>query len=111
DTTVMRHHVSKPLPSILEVRPDLPASLDMLMRRATAKDPADRYSNVLQLASDFRAIAGLVKTPIVVNTPKPETGVMTRPLPIASDTGPMPVEQSNTLILETTELGSSGAQT
>lgn len=111
DTTVMRHHVSKPLPSILEVRPDLPASLDMLMRRATAKDPADRYSNVLQLASDFRAIAGLVKTPIVINTPKPETGVMTRPLPIASDTGPMPVEQSNTLILETTELGSSGAQT
>ena len=112
DTTVMRNHVSKPLPSILEVRPDLPASLDILMRRATAKDPADRYASVLQLASDFRAIAGLVKNPIVL-TSKSETGLMTRPLPIADDGGAVPVEQSNTLILETTNLGmgESGGQT
>jgi WD40 repeat protein/serine/threonine protein kinase len=51
-------HMSEPLPSLRDPRPDLPAGLDDVIQQATAKKPADRYADVLSLARDFRRALG-----------------------------------------------------
>ena len=48
---VMARHRSLPAPSIQIFRPDLPAGVDAVIRKALAKSPADRY----QRASEFAA--------------------------------------------------------
>jgi serine/threonine protein kinase len=46
----------EPAPSVQELRPELPAELDDIVKGALAKDPADRYRSGIELASD---LAGL----------------------------------------------------
>lgn len=41
----MRAVIEDAVPSILEFRPELPESLDAVVRKALAKDPADRYQS------------------------------------------------------------------
>ncbi|HEX2620952.1 MAG TPA: protein kinase, partial [Phototrophicaceae bacterium] len=47
-------HLSEPVPNLFEVNPDLPLALNNVIQRATAKDPAGRYKDVLDLVSDYR---------------------------------------------------------
>ncbi len=47
-------HLNEPLPPLYEARPDLPDQLDMVIQRATAKNPAERYANVLEMYAEFR---------------------------------------------------------
>lgn len=47
-------HLNDPIPTILERRPDLPESLDMVLQRATSKDPDDRYKSVIDFAVAFK---------------------------------------------------------
>jgi len=47
-------HLSEPLPSVHERRLDIPPAVDNVIRKATAKDPGDRYPDTLALAKDFR---------------------------------------------------------
>jgi serine/threonine protein kinase len=49
-TVIMMKQVQDPPPSILEVRPDLPASVDNLIRRALAKQPAGRFQTAGELS-------------------------------------------------------------
>lgn len=42
-TVIMMKHVQDPPPSILTARPDLPAAVDDVVRRALAKQPVDRF--------------------------------------------------------------------
>lgn len=42
------------IPYVRQMRPDLPATLDGVIQRATAKDPGDRYHTAQSLAEDFR---------------------------------------------------------
>ncbi|MCH7662315.1 MAG: protein kinase, partial [Chloroflexi bacterium] len=51
-------HLNEPLPDLISIRSDLPEELSEVIDKATAKNPADRYSDVLQLAADFRAALG-----------------------------------------------------
>ena len=51
---LIQQHLNEPLPSVLEERPDLPATVDWVLGRATAKDPDARYSNVMDLATSMR---------------------------------------------------------
>ena len=51
-------HLRDPLPDLKEFSPDLPAELDSVIQRATAKDPADRYPDVGSLLADFRRALG-----------------------------------------------------
>src|SRR5262249_52520907 len=44
----------EPLPSVLLRQPDLPPALDDIIRRATVKNPDNRYSDVLSVAADFK---------------------------------------------------------
>lgn len=50
-------HLNEPLPSLRDLRPDLPASLEHVIMTATAKKPADRYASVRDLAVEFRKAA------------------------------------------------------
>jgi ABC-type glycerol-3-phosphate transport system substrate-binding protein len=47
-----------PLPSILDVRPELPPCIDEVISRATAKDPGARFADVLALAAAVRDALG-----------------------------------------------------
>ena len=47
-------HVMETLPSLHFKRPELPAALNDVIQKATAKDPTDRYGDVLEFAQAFR---------------------------------------------------------
>jgi hypothetical protein len=46
-------HVNEPAPSVLERRPDCPMRLDLAVRRAMAKDPADRFDSMDDFADEL----------------------------------------------------------
>ncbi|MGE5221777.1 MAG: protein kinase domain-containing protein, partial [Omnitrophica WOR_2 bacterium] len=61
---LLEKHLHDPLPSVRLARPDLPAAVDDVIQRATAKDASQRYQDALTLAADFRrALSGDVIKP------------------------------------------------
>ncbi|MBZ4421104.1 AAA family ATPase [Myxococcus sp. RHSTA-1-4] len=46
----------RPLPSIRDCRPELPAEVDALLGRATAREPARRFQSVQELADQLEAL-------------------------------------------------------
>ena len=97
---VMMAHILEPPPNILEVRADLPEEIAVVIRRALAKNPDDRFQTAHELAAAFdAAIANIPPeqpTPILPKLPKSEPTKTTRPKssptvhspPQASDTAP-----------------------
>ncbi len=69
---VARGHVAAPLVPPRQVRPDLPAALDHILRRALDKDPRERPSAAL-LARDLQraALGARVEAPVVPEGPGP----------------------------------------
>jgi len=62
---------NEPLPSLQATRPDLPAGLDGVVQRATAKDPDERYPDVLAMVADVhQALRGAM--PAAAWVPEPE---------------------------------------
>ncbi len=60
---LLNKHLNEPLPSIQALRPELPATVDEVIQRATAKDPGQRYADTLALAAAFRqAVEGGIAT-------------------------------------------------
>ncbi len=53
-TELLNHQINTPLPSLQVNRPDIPEPFDMVIMQATAKDPLDRYQDVLKMAADFQ---------------------------------------------------------
>jgi WD40 repeat protein/DNA-binding SARP family transcriptional activator len=62
--TLLVKHLHEPLPAVTVLRPELPPAVDEVIQRATAKDPAQRFPDVLNLANTFRQ-ALTVKADIV----------------------------------------------
>jgi WD40 repeat protein/serine/threonine protein kinase/two-component SAPR family response regulator len=56
-------HLHEPIPGARVLRPELPPAVDEVIQQATAKDPQDRYADVLELAA---ALQGAV-----ADTPQP----------------------------------------
>lgn len=57
-------HLNEILPTVLERRPDLPESVDIVLQRGTSKDPDDRYKSVIDFAVAFKdALADGVTAP------------------------------------------------
>ena len=48
-------HLREPLPPLHQQRPDIPAAVDHVLARATAKDPADRFPDVVAFATALQA--------------------------------------------------------
>jgi serine/threonine-protein kinase len=59
DSTVAEatRHATAPVPSIHDLKGELPASLDRVFRKALAKEPADRYSTAAEFVAELRAAA------------------------------------------------------
>jgi WD40 repeat protein len=53
-TSLLLKHLSDPLPPLSDLLDDIPDSVEKVIQRATAKDPAQRYSDVPTLAAAFR---------------------------------------------------------
>ena len=47
-------HLNEPLPLVAATRPDVPAAVDAVLQKATAKKPSHRYQSVLEMATSFR---------------------------------------------------------
>lgn len=58
-TIVMMKHLQDPVPSVLEERDDLPASVARVVARAMAKVPRNRYQNVAELVEDLTIASGM----------------------------------------------------
>lgn len=67
NTTMMEvilKQINEPLPPLPSVNPDVPSAIDAIIQRATDKDPAIRYPDVLSFALAFReAVPGLAPVP------------------------------------------------
>ncbi len=58
-TIVMMKHLQEPVPSVLEERSDLPASVARVVARAMAKVRDNRYQNVAELIEDLTIASGM----------------------------------------------------
>jgi serine/threonine protein kinase/ABC-type glycerol-3-phosphate transport system substrate-binding protein len=54
-TALLDRHVRDALPSVRDVRPELPRGVDEVIARATAKDQSQRFSDIVEVASELRA--------------------------------------------------------
>jgi len=52
-------HIQAPIPSAHSLRPDLPPEFDMIIRRAMAKDPLERYQSGRELSDAITQLAGM----------------------------------------------------
>jgi predicted Ser/Thr protein kinase len=52
---IAMRHVNDPVPSVREVRPDVPARLDWAIQRAMAKDHDDRFDSMTDFAAELEA--------------------------------------------------------
>ena len=55
--SLIMQHLTEPLPNLVEFRPDLPPALNVVVQRATAKNPAERYPDAFSLAAAFQDAA------------------------------------------------------
>jgi serine/threonine protein kinase len=59
EVAVLWAHMREEPPSVTEVRPELPGAVDLVIARAAAKDPANRYSSCRELMDELKeALAG-----------------------------------------------------
>lgn len=49
---VVLQHITDPVPSLLELKADLPESLDLVLQKAMSKSPDDRYATSVEFAED-----------------------------------------------------------
>ncbi len=61
-------HAAERLPSVCRLRPEIPTSVDGVLRKATAVEPADRFQSVAAFIAAFRAALGSVATPTAMVT-------------------------------------------
>jgi WD40 repeat protein/serine/threonine protein kinase len=55
-TLMLEQQLTAEVPSLRNVRPDLPEEVNFVIRRATQKQPRDRYPDAMSLADDFRRL-------------------------------------------------------
>jgi len=92
---MMVRHISEPLPSIQSKNESVPIAFDSVIQRATAKEPSDRYTDVLAMANDFRQILSRVGQ--MTAQPKSISSSSNEPTG-ATPTGETPLTQMQTVI-------------
>jgi len=76
----IQQHISAPMPSLSAHRTGLPAALDMLISRATAKNPEDRYKDVSAMLLDFRqSVSGMIAQPVSISEEEVTVSDVTNP--------------------------------
>jgi len=88
---LMRLQAEAPMPPVTTLRPDVPAALDALLARATAKDRETRYATCDELIEALEAFEGATPWPHAVAGANAGTSgsatVMTPPPPFAARAG------------------------
>ncbi len=51
-------HISEPIPSIMEINPDFPKELDLVIQKATAKEAKDRFKSIQELVEGYKRAMG-----------------------------------------------------
>lgn len=69
----MMAHVMEPVPNIREARPDLPPEFDTMMRKAMAKEPADRYPTASDLSNELTRTLTHFSLPAIPRRPEPDS--------------------------------------
>ena len=60
-------HINDPLPEITGLDPEILSGLNMVIQKATAKNPAHRYEDVLTMATEFSRAAAINDSHISVS--------------------------------------------
>jgi len=80
---VAMRHVNDPVPSIAQVRPEVPLRLDAALRKAMAKEPEERFESMDELVKELEAVLAELGRPDTDRTtimePSPPAPVPARP--------------------------------
>jgi serine/threonine protein kinase len=88
DAALLWAHLVEPPPPITATRPELPAAVNAVVRRAMAKDPADRYQSCQELVGALELALGMpTPEPAPGGRPAVDRGEVTGLAEVASDSG------------------------
>jgi len=94
---VAYQHVSTEAPAPSSLNPDVPTTLDLVVKRAMQKDPEARYQTAEEMATDLSGNGGSATNGLSAPAASPfpveatgQTRVMDRPLPPAIPVSPLP---------------------
>ncbi|VFA91968.1 Probable serine/threonine-protein kinase pknH [Nocardia farcinica] len=88
---LVKAHLSEPPPRASALRPGLPASIDAVIARGMAKNPADRFASALEMTRAARAALGMRDTAAPPRPGGPGGVAPAAPVPPAPATGGVPV--------------------
>lgn len=71
-----RMHRDDPIPSVLAIKPDLSDSFDLIIQRAMAKDPQDRFSTAEEFAKALAGEAIEAELPVAILCPSCKTPLL-----------------------------------
>jgi len=104
-TVIMMKQVQDPPPSILDARPDLPASVESLIEKALAKQPGDRFRTAGELSEALTNAAGEIGAGASAVVPPVADTVPNAPVAMTDDLDEVTVVQPRD---EATFVGTSG---
>ena len=61
---ILMAHRAAPIPSLVEQRPDVPASLEVAYQKMMAKTPEDRYQSMTEVIGDLEACVSKERQPV-----------------------------------------------
>lgn len=82
---VLVKHINEPLPRPRSIKPNLPPLIEMVILKATAKNPADRFGSIAEMNAKFQAALAHAMDPENVPAPKIELAPEPDPAPPAKD--------------------------
>lgn len=88
---IAMRHLNDPVPDVLERRPDVPPAVAAAIERAMAKDPADRFETMDELAAELEAcLAELEEDPAAAATMIVERPLVRERAPQGARAAPRP---------------------
>jgi serine/threonine protein kinase/tetratricopeptide (TPR) repeat protein len=81
--SVVAQHMTAPFPQVRHSRPDVPAAIDDVIKKASAKSPADRYPSASALAKALEEAPTAIAEK-VASRPLPKREKLRRPLVVAA---------------------------
>ncbi|MBC8099718.1 MAG: serine/threonine protein kinase, partial [Armatimonadetes bacterium] len=78
---VLLKHINEPIPSIRDYRADVPVGVEAVMRKATEKDPDDRYASATAMMNALAAALRGETLPEAARLERPTTPPIANPIP------------------------------
>lgn len=66
--SILYKHIAEPIPLVQEFNPNVPPELDLVIQRATTKEPELRYQNAVEMATEFVEIVRSFDSNIQITT-------------------------------------------